>query len=110
MLCACRLFLNLMLISMVHFDLSYKRLFISMVSYGMMVCLWCGYKTRLMSVLLAAWLMVYNIAANDFWNRDGELHVIRYDFFQTLSAVGGLLLLIHTGGGELSVDELKKKW
>ncbi|CAI2305822.1 unnamed protein product [Caenorhabditis sp. 36 PRJEB53466] len=110
MLCACRLFLNLMLLSIIQFDLSYKRLFLSIISYGMIFCMWCGYKTRMVSLLLATWLFVYNVIANDFWNKNFELHIIRYDFFQALSAVGGLLLLIHTGPGELSFDEMKKKW
>ncbi|CAL2029608.1 unnamed protein product [Caenorhabditis brenneri] len=110
MLCACRLFLNLMLMSMVHFDMGYQRLLLCAVSYCLMMFVWCGYKTRMTSLILAGWLFAYNVILNDFWNRDRNLHVIRYDFFQTLSAIGGLLLLIHTGPGELSIDELKKKW
>ncbi|UMM11285.1 hypothetical protein L5515_000646 [Caenorhabditis briggsae] len=110
MLCCCRMFLNLMLCSMIHFDMSYRRLLLCAVSYAMMMAVWCGYKTRMISFMLSAWLLAYNIFLNDFWNRAVNSHVIRYDFFQTLSAVGGLLLLIHTGPGELSIDELKKKW
>ncbi|KAF1769135.1 hypothetical protein GCK72_000949 [Caenorhabditis remanei] len=111
MLCACRLFLNLMLVSMVHFDMSYKRLFLCLISYSMMFFVWTGYKTRMMSFILSGWLLAYNIMLNDFWNRDSvSSQWVRYDFFQALSAVGGLLLLIHTGPGELSIDEMKKKW
>lgn len=110
LLAACRVCLNLMLISMVHFDMSYTRILLCIISYGMMIFVWLGFKTRMMSFMLATWLFAYNIVLNDFWNKDAELHIIRYDFFQTLSAIGGLLLLIHTGPGEFSFDELKKKW
>ena len=33
---------------------------------------------------------------------------LRYEFFQVLSIVGGLLLVVNAGAGEFSIDEKKK--
>jgi uncharacterized membrane protein YphA (DoxX/SURF4 family) len=81
-----------------------------------------GFKAKYSAMFLVALLSIFNVLINNFWSvhsghphRDFLKYVYcvyfvndRYDFFQTLSIIGGLLLLVNMGPGGLSVDEKKK--
>ncbi|KAG7910031.1 hypothetical protein KL906_001936 [Ogataea polymorpha] len=70
-----------------------------------------GYKTKFSASFLTLLLTVNNMLTNHYWTygyKDTRRDYLRYEFFQTLSIVGGLLLIVDTGAGELSVDEKKK--
>ncbi|KAH3671735.1 hypothetical protein OGAPHI_000440 [Ogataea philodendri] len=65
-----------------------------------------GYKTKFSASILTLLLTVFNITTNHYWTygyKDTRRDYLRYEFFQTLSIVGGLLLIVDTGAGELSV-------
>ncbi|RAL63748.1 hypothetical protein DID88_003395 [Monilinia fructigena] len=56
-------------------------------------------------------LSVFNVLVNNFWTlHEHHPHkdFAKYDFFQILSIVGGLLLLVNSGPGKYSIDEKKK--
>ncbi|CAJ0838441.1 13488_t:CDS:2 [Entrophospora sp. SA101] len=58
-------------------------------------------------------LSVFNVLINNFWSvhhADPQRDFLKYDFFQTLSIVGGLLLLVSMGPGGISIDEKKKAY
>ena len=97
-----------------------------------------GFKAKWSAIILVMILSVFNILVNNFWTvsrrfphagknnysteRNGiltcyfvQLHknhphkdFAKYDFFQILSIVGGLLLLVNMGPGQYSFDEKKK--
>lgn len=72
-----------------------------------------GYKTRFASVLLITILIFYNFSQNSYWGygiSSSKRDYLKYEFFQTLSIIGGLLLVVNTGAGELSLDEKKKDY
>lgn len=90
-------------------------LVIPVVLVGMVACLaiTIGYKTKLAAGLLTLLLFIHNLVTNHYWTyalKDSRRDYLRYEFFQTLSIVGGLLLIVNTGAGELSVDEKKKRY
>ncbi|SCU98745.1 LAMI_0F16072g1_1 [Lachancea mirantina] len=73
------------------------------------LCIALGYKTKLASILLGLILTFYNMTVNNYWfYNSNKRDLLKYEFYQNLSIIGGLLLVVSTGAGELSFDEKKK--
>ncbi|KAL2130103.1 hypothetical protein VTI74DRAFT_6904 [Chaetomium olivicolor] len=87
------------------------RVIVSLV--GLMACVMVvvGFKAKFSATLLVVILSVFNVLVNNFWTlHEHHPHkdFAKYDFFQILSIVGGLLLLVNSGPGQFSIDEKKK--
>ncbi|PKI85071.1 hypothetical protein MVES_001003 [Malassezia vespertilionis] len=90
---------------------SILRIFVSLVGFGACIMVAVGFKARWSAVFLIMLLSILNVAVNNFWTfhaKHPHRDFLRYDFFQTLSIMGGLLLLVNMGPGGISLDERKK--
>ncbi|KAJ3517895.1 hypothetical protein NLJ89_g210 [Agrocybe chaxingu] len=90
---------------------SIMRVFVSVVGLAACVMVAVGFKAKWSAAFLVLVLSVFNVFANNWWSVHSahpQRDFLKYDFFQTLSIVGGLILLVNMGPGGLSVDEKKK--
>ncbi|KAH8829991.1 SURF4-domain-containing protein [Flagelloscypha sp. PMI_526] len=92
---------------------SFARLLMSVVGLGLCVMVAVGFKAKWSASFLVIVLSIFNVFANNWWavhSNHPQKDFLKYDFFQTLSIVGGLILLVNMGPGGLSVDEKKKAY
>ncbi|ORX50924.1 SURF4-domain-containing protein [Hesseltinella vesiculosa] len=96
-----------------HGEWSLLRIFVSI--YGLIACVMVavGFKAKWSAMFLVLFLSIFNVLINNFWSVSHTHYrrdFLKYDFFQTLSTVGGFLLLVNVGPGGFSVDEKKKEF
>ncbi|KAI5853118.1 SURF4 family-domain-containing protein [Morchella snyderi] len=90
---------------------SITRVIVSMLGFVACVMVVVGFKAKLSAVMLVVILSIFNLLINNFWTlhpHHPHRDFAKYDFFQILSIVGGLVLLVNMGPGQFSVDEKKK--
>ncbi|KAF9949300.1 hypothetical protein BGZ72_008908 [Mortierella alpina] len=94
-----------------HGTWSLTRVIGSLIGLVACVMIAVGFKAKLSAMFLVLFLSVFNIVVNNWWSVDTahmQKDFLKYDFFQTLSIMGGLLLLVTMGPGGMSMDEKKK--
>ncbi|BGP35010.1 ER-derived vesicles protein erv29 [Rhodotorula toruloides] len=80
---------------------------------GLVACLFVavGYKARQSALFLVVVLTMFNFTVNAWWtvhSAHPQRDFLKYDFFQTLSIVGGLLLLVNLGAGDFAIEQKKR--
>ncbi|KAL9709874.1 ER-derived vesicles protein erv29 [Leucoagaricus gongylophorus] len=92
---------------------NFIRVFVSIVGLAACVMVAVGFKAKWSAAFLVIVLSIFNVFANNWWavhSAHPQRDFLKYDFFQTLSIVGGLILLVNMGPGGFSVDEKKKTY
>ncbi|OAQ97149.1 hypothetical protein LLEC1_00752 [Akanthomyces lecanii] len=87
------------------------RVLVSILGAGACIMVVVGFKAKFSATLLVVILSIFNLFVNNFWTlheHHPQKDFAKYDFFQILSIVGGLLLLVNSGPGQFSIDEKKK--
>ena len=102
-----------MFATLIKFRFSFVYILQDVLGTILMVLVAVGYKTKLASLVLVLLLTIINIYMNPWWMYHSGSPLrdfLKYDFFQTTSVIGGLLLVVALGPGGVSVDDYKKKW
>ncbi|KAJ1930432.1 ER-derived vesicles protein erv29 [Tieghemiomyces parasiticus] len=92
-------------------EMTLLRILVSLVGLVACIMVVVGFKAKWSAMFLVLFLSIFNVLINNWWDIDyNHTHrdFVKYDFFQTLSIMGGLLLLVSLGPGGISVDEKKK--
>lgn len=107
-----RMLLVVMFLTLVQFDTG-LRIFFELIGLGLVMLVAVGFKTKASAMLLTALLLVSNMVLNDFWmeySNSAKFDFKKYDFFQTMSVIGGLLMVVALGPGSMSYEGAKKDY
>lgn len=108
-----RVLLLLMYLTLLKFDMSFFHIIFNLLGTILIMLVTVGYKTKLSALVMVLFLLIINVYENAFWmvpQWKAMRDFLKYDFFQTMSVIGGLLLVVAFGPGGASMDEAKKKW
>ncbi|XP_016962344.3 surfeit locus protein 4 homolog [Drosophila biarmipes] len=105
-----RILLALMYLTLFEQYFAIPAIILNCFGLILMACIVMGFRTRLAASCLALVLTVWNATTNAWWFDDGDSRdMLKYDFFHTLSVVGGLLMVVLLGPGKVSLEQYKKQ-
>ncbi|UYV70779.1 SURF4 [Cordylochernes scorpioides] len=108
-----RVLLVFMFLTLLWVEASLAQMLQTAIASSLMLLVAVGFKTKLSALCLVLWLTAFNFWHNAWWTASTHINLrdfLKYDFFQTLSVIGGLLMVVSLGPGGVSMDEHKKEW
>nr|ADD38331.1 Surfeit locus protein 4 [Lepeophtheirus salmonis] len=108
-----RILVILMFFTVIHLDSGVFYIIQALLNLFLIGAVAVGYKTKLSCLILIVWLSIINFVYNGFWSSYSDSVMwdfLKYDFFQTWTIVGGLILIVSYGPGGVSIDNYKKNW
>ncbi|KAJ3212062.1 hypothetical protein HDU82_004030 [Entophlyctis luteolus] len=96
------LLVALFLSFMIAGEMTLARVFVALASFVGCIMVVVGFKAKWSAWILVLFLSVSNVLLNNWWNLhhdDPKRDFQKFDFFQTLSVMGGFLLLVNSGPG-----------
>lgn len=106
-----RVMIALMFLTLIKFDTA-QRIALECIAAVLLSLVVVGYKTKLSAVTLFIFLFIENAYLNDFFFHDPSENLYdfkKFNFFQCLTVIGGLLMLVVLGPGAVSFDGEEKK-
>ncbi|EDV94795.1 GH22787 [Drosophila grimshawi] len=106
-----RVLLACMYLTLLRQEIEVPALTLNSLGVVLMLMIVLGYRTRVAALLLAIILTVLNLYTNAWWFvEDSNSDLVKYNYFHSLSVVGGLLLVVVLGPGQVSLEQYKKQW
>mmetsp|Transcript_30674 Transcript_30674/g.80307 ORF Transcript_30674/g.80307 Transcript_30674/m.80307 type:complete len:270 (+) Transcript_30674:36-845(+) len=108
-----RILVTFMVFTLVHFKrVTFVSLLFDLVAMVLAIMVALGFKTKTAALALVCLLQLENFTINDFYTEytnSAQYDFKKYDFFQTETTIGGLLMVVALGPGGVSFDQ-GKKW